>query len=196
MKYCSPFSPFVLIGTHISMCTIFIGFVVEYSFYLNSILVCYPCRQCLHIVVVDFEISGISLIASFLLILNRLSEFMCPIILCQIQLSFSLPLQHLSFPISFNIYLLFGVLTIVATNFPDPSFVISHFFYSNIILCPWSHSWLTLSNLCFMFSTCRKFSFSKSLVSSFIVPFPIILAKLSKKNICSCHLSYVLNNHC
>jgi hypothetical protein len=75
IKYCSPFIPFVLIGPHRSMCTISNDFTVEYSFVLNSVLVYFPCRKCFHRVLVGFEILGISLTASFLLILTRFSKF-------------------------------------------------------------------------------------------------------------------------
>jgi hypothetical protein len=117
------------------VCTSSNGFIVEYSFDLNSVLVCFPCRQCLHIVLAGFDILGISLTASFLLILTILSKFMCPILLCQIQLSFSFPKKHIYFPIAFKMYMLFGFLIVVATNFPDPSFLISHLSESNISVC-------------------------------------------------------------
>jgi hypothetical protein len=135
MKYCPPFFPFALIGTHRSVCIVSNGFFVEYSCDLNYVLLCFPCRQYSHIVLADFEISDIYLIASFMLILTRLSNSMCPILLFQSQLSFSFPKKHISFPIPFNMYMLFGVLTGVATNFIDHIFLISHFSESNISLC-------------------------------------------------------------
>jgi len=76
IKYCSPFSPFAIIGPHRLVCTISNGFLVEYSFVQNIVLVFFPCRHCLDIVLVSFEISDISLTASFLSILTRLSKFM------------------------------------------------------------------------------------------------------------------------
>jgi hypothetical protein len=59
------------------------GFVVEYSSDLNFFIICFPRIKCLHKVLADFEISGISITSSFLLILTRLSNFMCPIVLFQ-----------------------------------------------------------------------------------------------------------------
>ena len=114
-------------------------FVVEYSFDLNPVFVCFPCWQCLHKVLVGFMIWGISLTSSFLMTLKRLLKFMWPIISCHSQTSYSFPKQNFSFPISLNTYVFLEVLPTVAINFLDPSFIISHFYESNVSLRPWSH---------------------------------------------------------
>ena len=106
----SPFSPLIPVGPHRSVWTSFSGLVVECSFVLNSTLVCFPCWQGSHILFLGFLISNISLIACFLPILIKFPKWICLILLCQSQLSFSFPKQHLSLLISCNIYMLFGVL--------------------------------------------------------------------------------------
>ena len=128
-------------------------------------------------------IFGISLIACFLLILIKLPKWICPILLCQSQLSFSFPKQHLSLLISSSIYMLFGFLEVVATNFPDSSLCILQSFEVNVSMCPWSHIWLTLSRLCFMFSVSKTLFVAMSLFPRMIVPFPSILDELSLLNV-------------
>jgi hypothetical protein len=135
MKYCSPFGSFVLIGPLRLVCTISNVFVVEYSLDMNSVLVCFPCRKCLHIILDSFEISGISLTISFLLILTKFSKFTCRIILHQRQFAFSFPKQHLSFPISFNMYMLLELLHThlgfhFSKFFPCLLVIISHYLVS------------------------------------------------------------------
>jgi len=86
IKYCSPSSPFVLVGPHKLVCTSSNRFFKEYSFVLNSTFVYFQCSQCLHILFVGFVIYRISQTNYFLLILTRLSKYIWPILLCQSQL--------------------------------------------------------------------------------------------------------------
>ena len=171
MNYCSPFSPFVLGVPHKLVWTICNGLVVAYFFVLNPIFVCFSCRQCLHKVLVGFVICGIYLTSCFFPRFIRLSKFIWPNILYQIQLSSSLPKQQLSFPILFKIYMLFGVLVVVATSLPNHFLQISHSFELNRSVCPWSHIWLTLNILLFMFSISRQFSSKYYLFPILFVPF-------------------------
>ena len=79
--------------------------------------------------------------------------------------------------------MLFGVLAVVATSIFDPSFLISQYFELKMSMCPWSHIWLTLSQLCFMFSISKTFFVDASLFPRLTVPFPRILDELSLLNV-------------
>jgi hypothetical protein len=114
----------------------------------------------------------------------------------QIQLSSCFPKQHLSSLISFKMYMLFGVLIVVSTSLPDPSFLISHYFELNISVCPLSHIWLTLSKLCFIFSTSKTFHATTSLFPRLILPFPIILVELSLPNMTEPSFSFFNVTNC
>ena len=79
--------------------------------------------------------------------------------------------------------MLLGVLAAIATSLFDPSFLISQSFELKMSMCPWSHIWLTLSRLCFMFSMSKTFFADASLFPRIIVPFPRILDELLFPNV-------------
>lgn len=116
MKYYFPSIPFVLIGPHKSVCTNSSVFFMECSLFLNSTLVSFSHWHYTHSVwrICNFRHIPYN---SFLLSFTILSKCVCPNILWQSQLWFSFLEQHLSLLISFRMYMSFGVLIVVATNF-------------------------------------------------------------------------------
>lgn len=147
---------------------------MECSLFLNSTLVSFAHWHYTHNVwgICNFRHIPYN---SFLLIFTILSKCVCPNILCQSQLWFSFLEQHLSLLISFRMYMSFGVLIFVATNFLKSFFPYFTYFELNISVCPWSHIFLTLIKICFVYSTGNFFyATAWSLLPRLIVPFPII----------------------
>ena len=79
--------------------------------------------------------------------------------------------------------MLFWVLAVVVTTPSDPSSLISHSFEVNTSMCPWSHIWMTLSRLWFIFSVSITLFSDASFLPKLIVPFPRILNELSLPNV-------------
>ena len=82
-----------------------------------------------------------------------------------------------------RMYMLFGLLLVVATNLSESTSLISHFQELNMRVYPWSHIFLTPRRLCIKYSTNKTFATFTFSLPRFTTPFPSILIEESFPNV-------------